>query len=218
MENGKVQYTFYNCTGCDECIKACPKLSSPRLLSLSSTEILSDIKKRKDYIRGVTFSGGEATLHYKSLIPLIRKIKSLNLTVLIDTNGNFVIDDDFMVFLELVDGFMVDLKFLDKKLHQEYTGVDNSAILKNIEILYSLGKLEEVRTVLYEKPNNTAEIKKISSNIVPKDILYKIIPYHTYGVRFEYRNLFEVPTKKTIEEIKMYLQNQHRQYKIIQKP
>jgi pyruvate formate lyase activating enzyme len=214
MVNGKMTYNIDNCTLCDECIYTCNKNASPKLLSKSNQEILKDISKRKDFIRGVTFSGGEATLQYKKMIPLIKGIKELGLTVFIDSNGYFDMDESFMEFVDLVDKFMIDLKFFDNSKHIYYTGVSNEKIIRNIEHLYKLKKLEEVRTVLYETPNNLDEIKKISE-LIPNDILYKIIKYHTYGVRKEYLDLFKVPNDKLVKEVEHYLMSSNRLFTII---
>ncbi len=214
-ENGVVSYDYKNCVGCDECIHTCDYLSSPRLFNWTDEQLLNDINKRKDYIRGVTFSGGEATLHYKRLIPLLREIKKMGLEILFDTNGSFNINDDFHDFLSLVDGFMVDLKFLNKDLHQNFTGVNNENVLDNIAKLETLGKLVEVRTVLYGKPNNIEEIKKISK-LFSKNILYKIIPYHEYGVRGEYRKLFSLPSSEQINTVKQFMEQTGRNYTVVE--
>jgi pyruvate formate lyase activating enzyme len=215
FHEGRVIYNPNNCTGCDECIHTCNYLSSPRLFDWTDEKLLQDIQKRRDYIRGVTFSGGEATLHYKRLVPIIKRIKEMGLEVLIDTNGSFLIDKSFQEFLDLVDGFMVDIKFYDDVMHREYTGVSNENVLKNIPMLQSLEKLVEVRTVLYGKPNNVAEIKKIST-LFSKDILYKIIPYHTYGVRKNFRPLFEVPSKEVIKAVKLWMEQTERNYTVVE--
>lgn len=210
---GQVVYHIDQCTSCDNCIYTCESLSSPKLLNWSDDQILQDITNRKDYIRGVTFSGGEATTHANRLIPLIRNIKQLGLSVFIDTNGYFNINQN-EEFVSLIDQFMVDLKFLDDKMHTIFTGVSNKRILQNINTLYRHNKLYEVRTVLYEHPNNIHEIKAISE-LIPSDVLYKIIPYHTYGVRNEFVNDFVVPTEETKKELQQYLAITGREFTIL---
>lgn len=209
--NGRMTYDLNACTLCDACIQACDKLSSPRLLDWSDDEILSDIAKRRDYIRGVTFSGGEATLHHQRLIPLLERIKDMGLSILIDTNGSFLWDDTFQRFADLIDGFMVDLKFFDDGLHQFYTGVSNQRIKQNIQTLHRLGKLHEVRSVLYGHPDNRDDILAIAAWL-PEDVRYKIIPYHVYGVRDEYMPLFAVPDASRIADVTQDLMNTHRRF------
>lgn len=209
-----VTYDIDKCTKCDKCIYTCQKNASPKLIQQTNQEIIDDIIKRKDFIRGVTFSGGEATLHYKALIPLIIEIKKLGLSVFIDSNGYFDMNDNFMEFINVVDQFMIDLKFFDDEMHQFYTGVSNQKIKHNIHKLQQLGKLYEVRTVLYGNIDGVEMVKQVS-DYLPKNILYKVIPYHTYGVRNEFVHLFEVPTSSQIKEIEHYLLSSDRLFTIL---
>lgn len=214
LVDGTMEYTLANCTKCDRCIYACDKLASPKRIQMSDDDIINDIIKRRDFIRGITFSGGEATLHYQQLIPLIKRIKALGLTVFIDTNGYFEMTKEFQPFVDVVDQFMVDLKFLDDTLHQEYTGVSNRIIIDNINTLYQQQKLYEVRTVLYGTPNNVEDIKHIAS-MIPSEVLYKIIPYHTHGVRAQYRSLFTVPTEQLRTDLNEFLTEMGRSFTIL---
>ncbi|MEC9484772.1 MAG: YjjW family glycine radical enzyme activase [Candidatus Izemoplasma sp.] len=215
ITDGKVAYNLTNCTLCDRCIQTCDHLASPRLMNLTEDEIIADIKKYQLLIRGVTFSGGEATLHYKTLIPLIKRIKQMGLTVFIDTNGVFGDSEKIKELIDLVDYFMVDVKFYDDAMHQFYTGASNKIILQNIKRLYKLGKLYEVRTVFYGSQESFEDIKKIEA-IVPKDIQYKVIPYHSYGVRDDYKSLFKVPTESQIQALSKYLTTQRKKVTILQ--
>jgi pyruvate-formate lyase-activating enzyme len=214
MEKGRMQYDMDACTKCDACIYTCNRLSSPKLLSYSNTDILKDINKVKDFIRGVTFSGGEATLQYKAMTPLIKEIKAMGLSVFIDSNGNFESSKDFNDFIDLVDQFMIDIKFMDDKIHKENTGVSNALILDNVKDLYMRQKLYEVRTVLYDNEEYIEDAKKIV-DFLPQDVLYKVIPYHRYGVRKEFVDAFKVPSKDTIKMFKQYLDANHKNYIII---
>ena len=214
LDRGTMVYTLDNCTKCDRCIYTCTKLSSPKRIPMSDDDIIADIIKRKDYVRGVTFSGGEATLHHKRLIPLIRRIKDLGLSVLIDSNGHFQMTPEFQEFVDVVDQFMLDVKFLDDAVHMEYTGVSNQMILSNLQELLKQDKIFEVRTVLYGQPDNSQDIKAIST-LFPSNILYKIIPYHTHGVRSNYRSLFDLPTTKQLEELRNYFQSTGRKFTIL---
>lgn len=215
MVDGKITYDIDKCTSCDACIKTCEKLASPRILSRSVDRIIADIKKVKHFIRGVTFSGGEATLHHKQLLSLIKKIKALGLNVFIDTNGFFMMEDQMVDFVDQVDQFMVDLKFYDDDMHYKHTGVHNQIIKDNILKLHQMNKLYEVRTVLYGGQASYDNIIKTNA-FLPKNVRYKILPYHTYGVRKAYRSWYQVPSIKEINRVKKYLTENRANFDIIQ--
>lgn len=180
---GKVVWTEELCTHCDICIKTCAYNSSPKTKECSSEDLLKIIKRFKLFIRGVTFSGGECTLHKDFLLELIPLIKNLGLDVYLDTNGYW--DFDYMKDLvEVTDKFMLDIKSVDKKRHLEVMKKDNEKILKNLEILSNMDKLYEVRSVIVpEILDNEDTVKKTIEIIKGKNIRYKLIKYRKYGVR-----------------------------------
>lgn len=215
LKDGKVTYDLEKCIGCDECIHSCLKNSSPRIINRSHKDIMDDLKRYRQFIRGVTFSGGEATLHFKQLTPLLEAIKQEDLSVFIDSNGYFYIKDDFLPFINAVDQFMIDLKFFDDEAHFKHTGVHNHIIKENILALHQMKKLYEVRTVLYGGQESFENIKQINQ-FLPENIHYKIIPYHTHGVRKAYLDLYQVPSPKEIEQVKKYLTKNRLSFDIIQ--
>ncbi|HKL47437.1 MAG TPA: YjjW family glycine radical enzyme activase [Candidatus Izemoplasmatales bacterium] len=215
MDNGKVTYDIDKCVGCDACIHTCLKNASPRIIQHSHQKILSDIKRYRHFIRGVTFSGGEATQHHKKLLPLIESIKTLHLSVFIDSNGYFYMKDDFNDFIQHIDQFMIDLKFFDDDIHFKHTGVHNDIIKDNILKLNEIGKLYEVRTVLYGGKESYQNIVEINQ-FLPNNIHYKIIPYHTHGVRKPYLDWYQEPSKAEIHTIEKFLTKNRQSFDIIQ--
>ncbi len=180
---GKVVWTEELCTHCDKCIKTCAHNSSPKTKEYSSADLLKIIKRLKLFIRGVTFSGGECTLHKDFLLEIIPLIKNLGLDVYLDTNGYW--DFDYMKDLvEVTDKFMLDIKSVDEKKHFEIMKNDNKKILRNLEILSKMDKLYEVRSVIIPKVlYNEDTVKKTLEIIKGKNIRYKLIKYRKYGVR-----------------------------------
>ena len=63
MEGGEVRYDWERCKMCDECIHACPHSSCPRIRPMTAEDCMREIEKQIPFIRGVTVSGGECTLH-----------------------------------------------------------------------------------------------------------------------------------------------------------
>ena len=76
-------------------------------------EILSDMDFYKTSGGGVTFSGGEPTLHVEFLFELLTRCKSHSIHTNIETNGYFSWEK-FKTILPLLDLVFFDIKIIDK--------------------------------------------------------------------------------------------------------
>lgn len=183
------------CIECDRCTEICMRDSSPKTTEYSVEELLEEVKKVSSFIRGITVSGGEATLNYKFITKLFKGVKKMGLTTFVDTNGSLNLrEDTYSEFVKVTDKFMVDMKVWKDKKHIELTDIDNLIVKQNIEFLGELGKLYEVRTVvvpkLLDNIETITEVSKIigqinSKNQLDEGIIYKLIKYRKIGVRKE---------------------------------
>lgn len=183
--DGKVIWDKSACEKCDECLKACNRNSSPKVVEMTVEEIIAEIKKVKSFISGITVSGGECTLQANFLTELFKEVKKLGLTTFADTNGYIPLKDK-KDLLDVMDKAMVDIKSFDSDEHKMLTGKDNSTVLENVKLLASIDKLFEVRTVIVpEVLNNYYNVDQISKLIAKlnPNIRYKIIKYRPLGVR-----------------------------------
>lgn len=194
--DSKVVYNKNKCIGCDRCISICSNSSSPKTTVMSSEEIYNDILKVKDFIEGVTFSGGECTLNYDFLYEIFKKLKeNTAITTFADTNG-YTSSSAYLKLAEVTDGFMVDIKAFDEKSHRELTGVPLEDVLKNLEIISETGKLYEVRTVLIEGFNdNENKIKEMAEKIKAMNSYtkYKLIRFRPFGVKSYLKDMNSFP-------------------------
>lgn len=190
LEDGKVIYKENLCCNCDTCIKTCPNLSSPKVKWMSVEEVVKEVKEVKDFIRGITVSGGECMEHAEFLLELFKEVKQLGLSCLIDSNGYFDFSE-YPELLEVSDGVMLDVKASNPVFHKRITSIDNEAVLKNLIYLSEMNKLEEVRTVLLPNfPEQNRETVNFVSNHIPIATRYKLMRYRHYGVREEGVSLF----------------------------
>ena len=185
LVDGKVVWDKEKCVNCDTCIHTCRYMASPKIEELEVEELVERIKKVKPFIRGITVSGGECMLHAKYLLELFKEVKKLGLTCLIDSNGSM----DFSNYQELVevsDGVMLDVKAVDEEFHEALCGRKNDRVLKNLDYLLSINKLEEVRTVLLPKymEESKQTVDYVSKKIQDK-CTYKLLRYRPFGVREE---------------------------------
>lgn len=203
IEDGEVRYDWAKCKMCDACIHVCPHSSCPRIRNLSDEECMHEIEKQIPFIRGVTVSGGECTLHRDFLVALSRRVRAHGLGFLLDSNGNYDFSSDGEL-LNAVDGVMLDVKAWDAENHLRLTGADNDLVKRNLDFLATAGKLEEVRTVVapdWMNPEETVEaVSRRLVSLGAANTRYKIIRYRPMGVRSEYRDQ-SVPTKERLNAL-----------------
>lgn len=203
IEDGEVRYDWAKCKMCDACIHVCPHSSCPRIRNLSDEECMHEIEKQIPFIRGVTVSGGECTLHRDFLVALSRRVRAHGLGFLLDSNGNYDFSADGEL-LNAVDGVMLDVKAWDAENHLRLTGADNDLVRRNLDFLATAGKLEEVRTVVapdWMNPEETVEaVSRRLVSLGAANTRYKIIRYRPMGVRSEYRDQ-SVPTKERLNAL-----------------
>ncbi|MPQ46959.1 YjjW family glycine radical enzyme activase [Marinifilum sp. N1E240] len=211
-DNKKLVHNSETCIRCDKCLKVCPQNSSPFYKSMSVDDILSEILEVKDFISGITVSGGEVMLQSLFLKQLFTGIKEhsdlQNLSILVDSNGN-INRDKWTPLLHLTDGFMIDLKAYSSEIHKKITGYSNEKILNSIHYLNEQDKLTELRFVLVPEYNDNAyEIEGIAEmmNSVSPDVRKVLIKLRNHGIRSQYNHLSE-PSHSEAENIRKQFEN-----------
>ncbi len=133
---------------------------------------LEQIKKTlgKLDVDRVHFVGGEPTTN-PELPELISFVKNeLGVYACLGhTNGSNVVD---------VDESNVSIKSCTDRLHVDYTGVSNTAVLKNFEKAYNMGIKMKASSVFIPEYVDNDEIEKIAKFVADID---KNIPYHIVG-------------------------------------
>ena len=194
---GDVLWDPAACVGSDSCVGWCPHDSTPKARHMSVPQVLDQIRGPAPFLSGITLSGGEATQQPVFVGELFEAMKSdhkLNrLTRFIDSNG--AAPQSVWLDLEpVVDGVMVDLKALDPDTHLAMTGHSNEEVLASIKLLYSMGKLAEVRLLLLpgvnDSPDALARTGAWLHDIDPLMRL-KLIGFRCHGVRHNGRVISE---------------------------
>jgi len=131
------------CNRCFACAAECPTGALSRIgREMTQDEIIEQALKDKPFFDtsggGVTFSGGEPTLHMDFLSGLIRELKNSGVHTLIETCGYFNFDEFREAILPYTDMIYMDIKIIDPKTHKRYCGVDNNVILENFIKLHEL--------------------------------------------------------------------------------
>ena len=198
--DGLLSHDKAKCTLCGKCAAACPS-SAIEIAGREMTpgDVFLEAKKDIPFFDqsggGVTFSGGEPLLQIRFLIACLRKLQKEEIHTAIDTSG-YCDESRILEAAEYADLFLFDIKHIDPKKHEYYTGVSNRTILSN------LGKLDEalarrgkgrinIRMPLIPGINDDSEnleaVAKLSASLKTLTGV-NILPYHSTG-EGKYRNL-----------------------------
>ena len=145
-------------------------------------EVLSDAAYYRTSGGGVTFSGGEPTLHCDFIYELLLICKQHGIHTNIETNGYFAWEK-FQKILPLLDLIYFDLKIADPGKHKQFLSQSNEKILANMRRLIEVNAPVEFRIPLIPEytatDKNLAEILALlRENKVSK---VHLLPYHSMG-------------------------------------
>jgi pyruvate formate lyase activating enzyme len=175
------------CKHCGICVEACPgtarqasgqTVTVPQLMET----IQQDVLFYDESGGGVSFSGGEPLLQPDFLIEVLSACGRYDIHRVVDTSGyagRAVIEK----VARHTDLFLYDLKFMDSKRHEQYTGVSNKIILDNLKLLHDSGADIIIRIPLIPGVNDDgANLDQICSFLKPLEDIREIhvLPYHDF--------------------------------------
>lgn len=137
------------CILCGECVAACPAGAREIIgRKVTVADCLAEV--RKDVIfydqsgGGVTFSGGEPLLQPEFLLALLEACRAEGIRTAVDTTCHAP-PQVVRSIAQAADLFLCDIKHMNPKRHEEYTGVSNGRILENIASLAQGGRKVIIR-------------------------------------------------------------------------
>jgi pyruvate formate lyase activating enzyme len=223
LTDGGIHRLTGNCTLCRSCIDTCPALvHEPTGREMATEQLLSEINKDLPFYDqsrgGVTFSGGEPLAQPESLLALLRGCGALGIHRSVDTSG-FAPTEILLHIAEHTDLFLFDLKQMNNRRHQQYTGVANDLILHNLRTLAQNGPPVRVRLPLIPGINDDEEnIRATGAFVADCNGVQGIdvLPYHPSAtakykkLRLEYKGQdFTAPSPRqlthTLELLRQYM-------------
>jgi pyruvate formate lyase activating enzyme len=93
---------------------------------------------------GVTFSGGEPALHMDYLSYVMKRLKAEDIHIALETAGTFPINHFEKKLLRYIDLIYFDLKLMDPRQHQRFTGRTNKRILNNFQRLVKSPRVQVI--------------------------------------------------------------------------
>ena len=186
-QDGPGNRLVYHLQGCNFACKWCSNadLIPPGNPAAKETDINSVydeiIRSRMMFFDGggVTFTGGECTLQYTELIPLLARLREEGISVCIETNGS---SPHLREIAEHVDWLIVDLKLTDNDKHIRWTGSSNAAVLENIAYFLDSGREIHIRIPLINGVNtDPGEFIDFLKKHDTSNADFEFLPYHEFG-------------------------------------
>ena len=195
-----VQGCNINCLYCHNSETIAKSYTEAQFYTIESLKAL--VQNNMPFIRGITVSGGEATLYHEALTQLFTQIHSLGITCYIDTNGFFK-RNQISDLIEETDKFLFDVKAigsgldqlcfsnfqLEHSIDEDYSQRFSHQLehLDNLKYLLTRDKIEEVRHVYIKGFYDEKEtIKTIGQILKPyPNIPLKLIRVHSRGLPIE---------------------------------
>ncbi len=186
LAEDRVQVDRIKCDGCGKCTEVC----WPGALELwgkerTAEDVFAECVRDAEFYRqsggGVTLSGGEPTQWPEFCLEMLRLCHEAGIPVAIDCCGQVTAPEGLEV-LRQADLILFDVKGLDPEQHRRNTGVDNSVIQDNLNLLEAWGKDVIVRYPVI--PNhNWQEAKAIADRLAALKCVKRVdlIPYHQFG-------------------------------------
>ena len=177
---GKVASTIF--TGgcnfrCPYCHNGDLVLNHTTMEPYSEEEIFSHLNKRKNILNGVCITGGEPTLQ-SELPEFIRKVKTLNLLVKLDTNGTNPAMLSSLLNEGLLDYVAMDIKHCKSKYNDVacMNPLDLQSIEDSVEILKNSSIDYEFRTTVTRELHKMEDFQEIGKWIEGSKAYY-LQPY-----------------------------------------
>jgi pyruvate formate lyase activating enzyme len=196
---------------CGFCYNKPMVMEHDKIESIDFKEIENHLKRNRGFIDGVVVTGGEPTLH-RELPDLLRKIKSMDISVKLDTNGSNPMMLEEIIKEKLVDYLAMDIK-APMDGYPEVTGVDVNIenIRKSIDIIRKSRLDYEFRTTIIPSVHGEAEIESMAKEIsgAEKYVLQKFIAKETIDPQFknelsptnEYMNSLKKAAEKHLKNV-----------------
>lgn len=188
FKDGEHRILRQRCTKCGKCAEICD-FGSLEILGreYSVDEILCEVEKDNAYYGndgGVTISGGEPSMQYEALIPLLKALKENGYHVCIETSG-YTTPERMREAAKYTDLFLYDYKESNNERHIKYTGVKQDKTLNNLDVLDDANAKVVLRCPIIPRVNDYNKHFEKIAQIANQHISIQSVefmPYHPLGI------------------------------------
>lgn len=150
-------------------------------------EVMETVKRDMPYYRrsggGITLSGGESLCQPDFAVALLRASKEYSINTAMESTG-FAKYDVIKQYLPYLDLYLMDIKHMNSKKHEQFTSRPNELILENAKKIAENAKELIIRVPVIPTFNDTeAEILDIAkfARSLPNVHELHLLPYHRLG-------------------------------------
>ena len=151
-------------------------------------EVMTIVEKDRNYYRrsggGMTLSGGESLCQAEFARDLLRSSKERGINTALESMAGVPYDKVEMV-LPYTDQYLLDIKHMNSRKHQDFTGAGNELMLENAKKIAAFGRTElSIRIPVIPTFNDTLEeIRAIADFAKELKTVKRIhlLPYHRLG-------------------------------------
>lgn len=184
----------FTCT--KKCYPQCRKMTGE---SLTVKEVYDVVKRDASFYEasggGVTISGGEPFAQPEYLYALLRTLTERWINTAVETCG-FANPEDYRAIVPYLNTVFMDIKHMDPKKHEEWTGQSNERILGNIRLVDELagtyGYQLFLRIPVIPGFNDSVSDIEAAAVFVSENLKHvtgmELLPYHRLG-RGKYHSL-----------------------------
>ncbi len=179
------------CNVCGKCVSACcNEVLTIYGKTMTAEEVFEEVCRDKMFYEGtgggITVSGGEPLQQPHFMVAIFRLCRDTGINTCLETTG-YTSTKVWEEVLPLTDHVLFDLKHIDSRIHQEFTGKPNRQILDNAGLVAGSETPVMFRMPLVpgfnDTPQNIGATADFIKNLEGDNVQgIELMPYHRMGM------------------------------------
>lgn len=189
---------FYGCPlNCRYCLNPECHHYGERKKCMLPEDVMDELRKDELYYiatkGGVTFGGGEP-LHHSQYIKDVLELGAKEWNVTVETSLNVPMHH-VKLLMQYINEYIVDIKDMNPKIYQDYTGQNNWLVKENLQWLVERGMADRIICRIPLIPNFNSESDQEKSKEELSSMGIKRFDMFTYVVNRENASIYETKSR-----------------------